>query len=88
MVHVALMVSEGLQGGTRLGQLSVFLYRKIYSQLQIMVSVKNSCIVVYFPYILKMASAISISRFVHVAFLSILVRQTFERMIFGRLSFP
>jgi len=29
MVHVALMVSEGLQGGMRLGQLSVFLYRKI-----------------------------------------------------------
>jgi len=36
VVHVPLMVREGLQGGTRLGQLSVFLHRKIYSQLQIL----------------------------------------------------
>jgi len=37
---------------------------------------------------LKMASTISHSNFVHVAFVSILVFQTFDRVICGRLSFP
>jgi len=35
-----------------------------------------------------MAIKISHSHFVHVAFVSILVFQTFDRMIFGTLTFP
>jgi len=35
-----------------------------------------------------MAIKISSSHFVHVAFASILVFQTFDRMIFGTLTFP
>jgi len=35
-----------------------------------------------------MAITISYSFYVHIAFVSILVFQTFDRMIFGRLSFP
>jgi len=35
-----------------------------------------------------MAIIISYSHFDHVAFVSILVLQTFDRMMFGRLSFP
>jgi len=43
----------------------------------------------YFPCcFLKMAIKISHSHFVHVAFVSILVFQTFDRMIFGTLTFP
>ena len=35
-----------------------------------------------------MANIIPHSRFIHVTFVLILVFQTFDRMIFGRLSFP
>jgi len=35
-----------------------------------------------------MASVISHRHFVHIIIVSILVLQTFDRMIFGRLSFP
>jgi len=35
-----------------------------------------------------MSIIISHSHFLHVAFVSVLVLQTFDRMIFGRLSFP
>jgi len=49
----------------------------------------NSLIFVYFScWILKMAIAICHSQFVHVAFVSVLVFQTFDRIIFGRLTFP
>jgi len=49
----------------------------------------NSCIFVYFPcWFLKMAIFISHCHYLHVAFVSVLVFQTFDRMIFGRLSFP
>jgi len=45
--------------------------------------------VAYFPCLFfKMAIIISYSHFDHVAFVSILVLQTFDRMMFGRLSFP
>jgi len=48
----------------------------------------NFC-VAYFPcWFLKRAIIISHSHFVHVAFLSILVFQTFDGIKFGRLSFP
>jgi len=44
---------------------------------------------VYFPCcFLKMAIIISHSHYLHVTFVSIQVFQTFNRMIFGRLSFP
>ena len=47
----------------------------------------NFC-VAYFPCcFLKTAIKISHSHFVHVAFVSILVFQTFDRMIFGTLTF-
>ena len=49
----------------------------------------NSWICVNFPcWFLKMAIIISHSHFVHVAFVSVLVFQTFDQMLFGRLSFP
>jgi len=48
----------------------------------------NFC-VAYFPCcFLEMAIQISHSHFAHVAFVSILVFQTFDRMIFGTLTFP
>jgi len=48
----------------------------------------NFC-VAYFPcWFLKMAVILSRSHFLHVAFVSILVFQTFDRIIFGTLTFP
>ena len=87
------MVREDLQGGTRRGLLSVFLHKKyIHSRnFYLLGSVNqflNFC-VTYFPCcFLKMAIKFSHSHFVHVAFVSILVFQTFCRMIFGSLTFP
>jgi len=49
----------------------------------------NSCIFVYSPcWFVKMAITFSHSHYLHVAFLSIQVFQTFDGMIFGKLSFP
>jgi len=47
----------------------------------------NFC-VAYFPcWFLKMTAIIFHNHFVHVAFMSILVFQTFDQVVFGRLSF-
>jgi len=49
---------------------------------------QNFCLA-YFPsWFLKMAIILSHSNFLHVAFVSIMVFQTFDRMIFGTLTFP
>ena len=93
MVRVPLMVREDLQGGTRRGLLSVFLHKKYIHRCSFYLSGSvnkflNFC-VAYFPYcFLKIAIKSSHSHFVHVAFVSILVFQTFDRMIFGTLTFP
>jgi len=87
------VVREDLQGGTRRDLLSVFLLKKYIHSCSFYLSGSVNkflkfC-VVYFPCcFLKMAIKISHSHFVHVAFVSILVFQTFDRMIFGTLTFP
>ena len=92
MVRVPLTVREDLQGGTRRDLLSGFLHKKYIHicSFYLSGSVKkflNFC-VAYFPFcFLKMAIKIS-HHFVHVAFVSILVFQTLDRMIFGTLTFP
>jgi len=92
-VHVPLVVREDLQGGTRRGLLSVFLHKKYIHSCSFYLSGSvnnflNFC-VAYFPCcFLKMAIRISHSHFVHVTLVSILVFQTFDRMIFGTLTFP
>ena len=93
MVRVPLVVREDLQGGTRKDLLSVFLLKKYIHSCSFYLSGSVNkflkfC-VVYFPCcFLKMAIEISHSHFVHVAFVSILVFKTFDRMIFGTLTFP
>ena len=48
----------------------------------------NFCLA-YFPsWFLKMAIILSHSHFLYVAFVSIMVFQTFDRMILGALTFP
>jgi len=82
-----------LQGGTRRDLLSVFLHKKCIHSCSFYLSGSvnkflNFC-VAYFPCcFLKMAIKISHGHFVHVAFVSILVFQTLDRMIFGTLTFP
>ena len=86
------MVREDLQGGTRRDLLSVFLHKKYIHSCSFYLSGSvnkflNFC-VAYFPCcFLKMAIKISHGHFVHVAFVSILVFQTLDRMIFGTLTF-
>ena len=83
------MVCEGLQGNTRVGLLSVLLNRNIFTPIAFTYRVLliSSCIYLYFPYwFLKMTIMISHNHFAYVAFASILVFQTFDRMIF--VSFP
>jgi len=92
VVRVPLVVREDLQGGTRRGLLSVFLHKKYMHSFSFYLSGSvnkflNFC-VAYFPCcFLKTAIKISHSHFVHVAFVSILVFQTFDRLIFGTLTF-
>ena len=92
MVRVPLVVREDLQGGTRRGLLSVFLHKKYIHSCSFHLSGSvnkflNFC-VAYFPCcFLKTAIKISHSHFVHAAFVSILVFQTFDRLIFGTLNF-
>jgi len=93
VVRVPLMIREDLQGGTRRDLLSVFLLKKYIHSCSFYLSGSVNkflkFFVVYFPCcFLKMAIKISHSHFVHVAFVSILVFQTFDRMIFGTLTFP
>ena len=92
VVRVPLMIREDLQGGTRRDLLSVFLLKKYIHSCSFYLSGSVNkflkFFVVYFPCcFLKMAIKISHSHFVHVAFVSILVFQTFDRMIFGTLTF-
>ena len=93
VVRVPLVVREGLQGGTRIDLLSVLLHKKYIDSCRFYLSGSvnkflNFC-VGYFPCcVLKIAIKISHSHFVHVAFASILVFQTFDRIIFGTLTFP
>ena len=93
MLRVPLVVREDLPGGTRRGLLSVFLHKKYIHSCSFCLSgsvnkLLNFC-VAYFPCcFLKTAIKFSHSHFVHVAFVSILVFQTFGRMIFGTLTFP
>jgi len=72
----------------------VFLKKNIYihnSSFYLSGSVNkliNFC-VAYFPcWFLKMSITTSHSHFVHVAFVSILVFQTFDQVVFGRLILP
>jgi len=88
------MVREGLQSGTRKVSLLFFLKKNIYihnSSFYLSGSVNkliNFC-VAYFPcWFLKMSITTSHSHFVHVAFVSILVFQTFDQVVFGRLILP
>jgi len=94
VVRVLLVVREDLQGGTRTSLLSVFLHEKyihscsFYLQGSVNKFREFFC-VDYFPCcFLKMAIKISHSHFVHVAFVSILVFQTFGRMILSTLTYP
>jgi len=83
------VVREGFQGGTRIGLLSVFLDKKniftaiIFTNRVLLI---NFGIFVYLL-TLKIATN-SHTHFFQVEILSILVFQTFDRMIFGILSFP
>jgi len=68
-----------------------FSSQKIYSQLHFYLSgsvnkVLNFC--VFLLLVSKMAIIVSHSPFFHATFVSILIFLTFDRMIFGRLSFP
>jgi len=88
------VVREGLKGGTRTDlQYFVFLHKKYIHSYNFYLwgSVNkflNFC-VVYFPcWFLKMAIILSHSHFLEVAFASILVFQTFDRIIIDTLSFP
>ena len=83
---------ESLQSGTRIGLLSIFLHKKCIHSHSFYLSgpVKKSLkfCVAYVPcWFLKMAVIISHSHLVHVEFVSVLVFQTFDRMIFDKLSF-
>ena len=87
------MVREGLQGGTRIDLLSVFLHKKYIHSCSFYLSGSVNkflkfCAGYFLYYFLKIAIKISHSHFVYVAFVSILVFQTFDRMIFGTLTFP
>ena len=92
VIRVPLVVREDLQGGTRRDLLSVFLHKKYIHSCSFYLSGSvnkflNFC-VAYSPCcFLKMAIKISHGHFVHVAFVSILVFQTLDRMIFSTLTF-
>ena len=93
MVRVPVAVREDRHGGTRLDLHSVFLDKKIYSQLYFYLSGSvnkflNFCVGCFPSWFLKMATKLSHSHFLHVAFVSILVFQTSDLIIFGTLIFP
>jgi len=93
VVRVPVAVGEDLHGGSRLDLLSVFLDKKYIHSYNFDLSGSvnkflNFC-VAYFPFwFLKMATKLSRSHFLHVAFVSILVFQTSDGIIFGTLIFP
>ena len=79
--------------GTRRGLLSVFLHKQYIHSCSFYLwgSVNkflNFCVAHLPCCFLKTTIKIYHSHFVHVAFVSILVFQTFDRMIFGTLTFP
>ena len=70
-----------------------FSSQKLYSQLFYLSSSVNKflnslCSLPFPCWFLKMAIILSHSHFLHVAFVSILVLRTFDRIIFGTLTFP
>ena len=92
-VRVPVVVREDLQGGTRIDLLSVFLHKhyihNYYFHLSGSINKFRNFYVAYFPcWFLKMAIILSHSHFLYVAFVSIVVFQTFDRIIFGTLTFP
>ena len=93
MVRVPVVVREGLQGGTRIDLLSVSLHKKCIHSYNFYLSDSvnkflNFCIAYWPCWFLKMAIILSHSHFLNVAFVSIMVFQTFDRFIFGILIFP
>jgi len=93
VVRVPLVVRQDLQGGTRRGLLSVFLHKKYIHRCRFYLSGSvnkflNICVAYFLCCFLKMAIKISHSHFVYVAYVSILLFQTFDRIIFGTLTFP
>jgi len=91
------VVREGLQGGTRIDLLcvfsSVFPHKKyIHSYNFYLLDSVNKFLTfctAYFPFwFLKMAIILSHIHFLHVAFVAILVFQTFDQIIFGTLTLP
>jgi len=87
VVRIPLVVREGLQGGMLMGLLFVFLHKKYIHTYRFYLSgsvIKflNFC-VANVSWFLKIAIIISHSHFDHVAFASILIFQTLNRMIFG-----
>ena len=94
MVRVPAVVREGLQGGTRIDLYFLFFFTKRCNHSYnfcLSGSVNKFLIfcVAYFPWwIQKMTVILSHSHFLHVAFVSILIFQTFDRITFGTLTFP
>jgi len=90
VVGVPLVTRVGPHGGRRISLLSVFLHKK-YAQnynLYLSISVNKFLHFLYRSCLFStMAIKISHSHFVYVAFMSILIFQTFDRMIFGRLGY-
>ena len=93
MVRVPVVVREGLQGGTRIDLLSVFLRKKYIHSYNFYLSgyvnkFLNFCVANFPSWFLKMATILSHSRLLHVSFVSTMAFQTFDRLIFGTLTFP
>ena len=93
MVRVPVVVREGLQGDTRTDLVFVFLHKKYIHSYNFYRSGSvnkflNFSVACFLCWFLKMAIILSHSHFLHVAFVSILVFQTFDRMIFSTLTFP
>jgi len=88
------VVREGLQGGARIELLSIFpnkYCKYIHSYDFCLLDSVNKFLTfgaAYFSFwFLEMAITFSHSHFLHVAFVAILVFQTFDRIIFGKLTF-
>jgi len=89
VVRVPLVAREGPSRWCTNWPVSVVLRKKYICSccfyLSVSVNEFRDCMCFRFQ---KIITVISRSRFVHVAFMSILVFQTFDRMIFDELSFP
>jgi len=85
-------VREGLQGDTRIALLLVFFTKEYIYSYNFYLSdfvneFLNFCVAYFLCWFLKTAIILSHSHFLHVAFVSILVVQTFDRIVFGTLTF-